>query len=71
MNMFYDGCKLLSLNDINGRKPELYMCTTNRTAGKTTYFSRLLVKRFLERSEKFMLVNRFNYELQDIQEKFF
>ena len=33
---FYDGTKLLSLTDINREKPELYMCTTNRTGGKTT-----------------------------------
>lgn len=69
--MFYDGTKLLSLKDINGETPEIYMCTSNRSGGKTTYFSRLLVNRFLKFDEKFMLVYRYNYELDDIADKFF
>lgn len=68
---YYDGTKLMSLKDINGLDPELYLCTTNRNAGKTTFFSRWMVKRFLTYSEKFMLVYRFNYELDDCSEKFF
>ena len=70
-SMYYDGTKLLSLKDINGLEPDLYLCTTNRTAGKTTYFSRLLVNRFLKRKEKFGLIYRFKYELDDIPNKFF
>lgn len=70
-NMYYDGTKLLSIMDINGNKPEIYICTTNRSAGKTTYFSRLLVNRFLKRKEKFCLIYRFKYELDDISNKFF
>lgn len=69
--IYYDGTKLLSLLDINGNKPEIYMCTTNRTGGKTTYFSRLLVNRFLDRNEKFALIYRYNYELDNVAEKFF
>ncbi len=68
---YYDGTKLLSMLDINGRKPEIYMCTTNRTGGKTTYFSRLLVNRFLDKGEKFALIYRYNYELDDCADKFF
>ena len=68
---YYDGTKLLSLMDINGNRPELYLCTTNRTAGKTTYFSRLLVNKFVKAKEKFCLIYRFNYELDDISQKFF
>lgn len=71
MPRYYDGTKLLSLLDINGKKPEIYMCTANRTAGKTTYFARLLVNRFLRNQEKFCLVYRFNYELGDVAEKFY
>ncbi len=71
MNKYYDGTKLLSLKDINGNTPEIYICTTNRTAGKTTYFSRLLVKRFLKKNEKFCLMYRYNYELDDVSNKFF
>lgn len=68
---YYDGTKLLSLSDINGNKPEIYMCTTNRTGGKTTYFGRLLMNNFFKRAEKFALLYRFNYELDDVANKFF
>lgn len=71
MEKYYNGTKLLSLSDINGNKPEIYICTTNRTGGKTTYFNRLLVNSFIKRNEKFCLVYRFNYELDDISDKFF
>lgn len=68
---YYDGTKLLSLKDINGKKPEVFMCTSNRSAGKTTYFNRLVVNRFIKRGEKFALLYRFNYELDGCDEKFF
>lgn len=71
MNKYYDGTKLLSLLDINGNKPEIYMCTTNRTGGKTTYFGRLCINRFLDKNEKFGLIYRYNYELDDIVDKFY
>ena len=68
---YYDGTKLLSLSDIDGNKPEVYMCTTNRTGGKTTYFSRMLVNRFIAKGNKFGLVYRYAYELDDCADKFF
>ena len=71
MNKYYDGTKLLSLRDINGEKPEIYICTSNRTGGKTTYFNRLVVNRFLNKSQKFCLLYRFKYELESISDKFF
>lgn len=71
MNKYYDGTKLLSMLDINGNKPEIYMCTTNRTGGKTTYFGRLCINRFLDKNEKFGLIYRYNYELDDIADKFY
>lgn len=69
--MYYDGTKILSKMDINGNKPELYIVTTNRTGGKTTWFSRYLVNRFLKGGEKFCLLYRYSYELSDVSEKFF
>ena len=68
---YYDGTKLLSMLDANGNKPEIYICTTNRTGGKTTYFGRLCVNRFLDKGEKFCLIYRFNYELDGVADKFF
>lgn len=71
MSKFYDGTKLLSLMDISGKKPEIYMCTSNRNGGKTTYFSRLCVNRYLKYGEKFCIIYRFNYELDDCADNFF
>lgn len=68
---YYDGTKLLSMLDINGDKPEIYICTTNRSGGKTTYFGRLCVNRFFDKGEKFCLVYRFSYELDDCADKFY
>ena len=71
MANYYDGTKLLSLKDCNGNVPEIYICTTNRTGGKTTYFGRLVVKRFLEGKGKFVILYRFKYELKDCADAFF
>ena len=68
---YYDGTKLLSLSDIDGNKPEIYMVTTNRTGGKTTYFGRMFINAFKKRGEKFAILYRFKYELDDCAEKFF
>lgn len=68
---YYDGTKLLSMKDINGNTPELYIVTTNRTGGKTTFFNRLVMNKYLKRGEKFCLLYRFNYELDDVADKFF
>lgn len=71
MGDYYDGTKLLSMVDINGNKPEIFITTTNRSAGKTTYFGRLAIRRFLRDKKKFILLYRFNYELTDCANKFF
>lgn len=68
---YYDGTKLLSLMDKNGNKPEIYICTTNRTAGKTSYFNRYYLNRFIKHNEKFVLLYRFQYELDKCADKFF
>ena len=69
--LFYDGTKLLSLSDISGNKPEIYISTSNRSAGKTTFFNRMVVKKFLNGQGKFGLLYRFNYELDNVADKFF
>lgn len=71
MNEFYDGTKLMSLSDLNGNKPEIYICTSNRSAGKTTFFGRYCMNRFLKYNEKFGVLYRFQYELDDCADKFF
>lgn len=71
MSEYYDGTKLLSMLDLNGAKPEIYICTSNRSAGKTTYYNRYAVNKFKKNNEKFMLIYRYNYELDDCADKFF
>lgn len=71
MAEYYDGARLLSTRDMNGEKPEIFICTTNRTGGKTTYFNRLCVNRFLRGQGQFMLLFRYSYEVQDVAAKFF
>lgn len=71
MSEFYDGTKLLSMMDINGRQPDIYLTTGNRSIGKTTWFNRYCVKDFIKRHKKFCLVYRYNYELSDCADKFF
>lgn len=71
MGKYYDGTKLLSMLDMKGRKPEIYICTSNRTGGKTTYFNRLAVNGWLKQSRKFCLIYRYKYELDDVVDKFF
>lgn len=70
-NEYYDGTKLLSMRDINGKVPEIYMCTTNRSGGKTTYFNRLAVNRFLKEHKNFCLLYRYKYEMDSVADKFF
>lgn len=71
MVKYYDGTRLLSMTDINGHKPELFISTSNRSAGKTTYFNRLVMNRYFKKKEKFCLLYRYTYELDGVGEKFF
>lgn len=71
MSEYYDGVKILATKDLNGDTPEIFMVTSNRSAGKTTYFQRLMVNRFLKRGEKFAIFFRYNYELDDCADAFF
>lgn len=71
MPQYYDGTKLLSLQDINGNRPEIFICTTNRTGGKTTWFNRWAMNGYINKKEKFALIYRFNYEIDDVADKFF
>lgn len=71
MKTYYDGCELLSQKDSNGKTPELFLTSGNRSSGKTTYFSRLLVNKFIKTGSKFGILMRFDYEMDDIANKFF
>lgn len=68
---YYDGTKLLSLKDIDGQEPEIYICSVNRTAGKTTWFSRKLVSDYKKHGMKFAVLTRYAADLGNIAEEFF
>ena len=59
---YYDGAKLLSLLDLEKKVPEIFFSATNRSAGKTTYFDKLILRRFLKKKAKFIILVRYNYE---------
>lgn len=71
MSEYYDGSRLLSLKDLDGNKPEIFICTTNRTGGKTTYFNRKVFDDFIKNGNKFCIVYRFANELKGVASKFF
>lgn len=71
MSKYYDGTRLFASNDINGKRPEIFMVSGNRTGGKTTFWSKFLVDKFLKEKKKFMLIYRYQYELEDCHTKFF
>lgn len=70
-DIYYNGTKILNTLDLDGNKPEIYLVTSNRNAGKTTYFGRYFMNRFINYGEKFVLLRRYNYELSHIGVNFF
>lgn len=68
---YYDGTRLLSQLDLDGQVPEIYMACGNRSSGKTTWFNRFAVKKFLDGKGKFMTVFRYAAEMDDVKKTFF
>lgn len=59
------------MKDLSGQEPEIYICTANRTAGKSTWFNRKLVNDFKKRGDKFALIYRHLGDLEACAEAFF
>lgn len=56
---YYNGDYLLSQKDINGNNPGwFFCCSAERGPGKTTYFSRKLIRNYLDHGEQFGLICR-------------
>lgn len=68
---FYNGYRLLSTLDRDGLKPEIFISTTNRSAGKSTFFNGSRVHNFIRSGKKFLLLYRHKYELDDCCNGFF
>lgn len=69
--IYYSGQRLLSMKDLNGQTPEIFICTANRTAGKSTFFNKKLTDDFKKEGKKFALVYRYQADLESCAEAFF
>lgn len=70
--LFYNGGKLLNMKDLYGLDPLLYFCVGNRTAGKSFFFKRYLVRYALKHTgRKFLLFYRKVNQLKGCTKAFF
>lgn len=60
---YYDPTKLLSMKDLDGDEPSIYMIVSNRSAGKTTRFLKDSLENFKNNKKKVILIYRHQYEL--------
>jgi hypothetical protein len=67
---YYDGSKILSMTDLDKLEPSIYMISSNRSAGKTTYYLNKAMKHFKETGRKTILLYRYQYELNSSHEIF-
>ena len=68
---YFEAKPITEFKDADGKTPEILIVDGNRTGGKTTAFSRLLVEEFLNHGKKFFLVYRFKSYLKNTAETFF
>lgn len=68
---YYTPFSLLNKKDLNGNKPEIYIVTSNRTAGKTTVFNKFMIDSFKKENKVFALLYRYAYELDTVGNAFF
>lgn len=67
---YYNGEKLLNMLDLQSEKPEIYISTSNRSAGKTTFFNGFAMHDFIANGNKFVLLYRNKYETESASESF-
>ena len=60
-----------NFKDKDGNVPEILMVDGNRTGGKTTAFSKMMVEEFLQQHKKFMLLYRWKSDLNTVSDAFF
>ena len=73
-NKYYSCEYLLTLKDINGKRPEIYLVDGNRTAGKSVSFKKKVVDTFFKaKSEinQFLYIFRHKTDMQNVSEMFF
>ncbi len=55
---YYTGYSLLKSLDLNHKEPAIYICSGNRTAGKTFFFKRFLIRYCLKYGVKVLIITR-------------
>lgn len=68
---YYNGEKLMNMLDLDSERPEIFISTSNRSAGKTTYFNGYAVHDFLQNDNKFAILYRNKYEAESAADSFF
>lgn len=68
---YFTAHPVTEFKDKNGKAPEILLVDGNRTGGKTTGISRMLVQDFLSNGHKFFLIYRYKNELADVADAFF
>lgn len=61
---YYNPNKILSIKDLDGEQPSIYIVTTNRSAGKTTSFLKKSLEDFNKDKSQIVLMYRYKYELK-------
>lgn len=69
-NKYYDGNRLINTLDLDKQKPAIVMIAGNRTAGKTFWCKQHVIKHFLKRHRKFIILQRFGYQLKGTADTF-
>ena len=69
-NKYYDGNRVINTLDLDKQKPAIVMIAGNRTAGKTFWCKQYVVKKFLKRGSKFIILQRFGYQLKGFADTF-
>lgn len=67
---YYDGNRIVNTLDLDKQKPAIVMIAGNRTAGKTFWVKKFLVKKFLKQGSKFIILQRFGYNLTGTADTF-
>ena len=61
---YYDGTSLLNMKDLEGNTPSIFLATTNRSAGKTTFYLKVALETHKIKHKKFALIYRKQKELK-------
>lgn len=68
---YWSGDRLLSMLDINGKKPEIYIADGVCTAGKTYYFKTHLIENWRKYKKQFFIIKRRKKDLYNVTDAFF